>query len=49
MNKKKKSLMLSVQTTCGSVVVFLHSILANKQRIRFLVRDKRCNEDLNNL
>ncbi|KAL4103209.1 hypothetical protein QTP88_018586 [Uroleucon formosanum] len=43
---KKKSLMLPVQTRWGSVVVFLNSLLANKQIIRLLNIDERCEEDI---
>jgi len=42
----KKSLMLPVQTRWGSVVVFLNSLLANKQTIRLLNIDERCEEDI---
>jgi len=42
----KKSLMLPVQTRWGYVVVFLNSLLSNKQIIRLLNIDERCEKDI---
>lgn len=38
--------MLPVQTKWGSLVVFLNSLLVNKQIIRLLNIDERCEEDI---
>lgn len=42
----KKSLMLPVLTRWGYVVVFLNSLLSNKQIIRLLNIDERCEKDI---